>query len=251
MKTIKLTLCVALFAAATPAQRLPRTTTTIYLDTALEISNYLTSLEQPQASGIAWPASDQPATYISTGVADGAAGIGFFYLRLYRVTRDPAFLDKARKAADFVDHQYHNGGIFGNYDWLSGVAGGGEFFLALYSETADPTFLDRATFAGNWLVSNALSGANGYHWEFPGVTNIYTSLAHGAGGVALFLAHLYRQTGDPTHLQYAEGAVRWLRQYTVPLGNSAIGWKRLTTDTVTYNGWCGGSAGVYFILKEL
>jgi hypothetical protein len=31
-----------------PAQRLPRTTTTIYLDTALEISNYLTSLEQPQ-----------------------------------------------------------------------------------------------------------------------------------------------------------------------------------------------------------
>jgi lantibiotic modifying enzyme len=248
MKTIQLLFCAILLASAMPAQRLPRKATP-YLDTALEVSNYLTSLERPQAIGIAWPASDQPATYVSTGVSDGAAGIGFFYLRLYQVTGDPAFLDKAGKAADFVDHEYRNG-IYGNYDWLSGVAGGGEFFLALYSETADPAALDRATYAGNWLVSNALSGANGYHWEFPGLTNIYTSLAHGAGGVALFLAHLYRQTGDPKYLQYAEGAVRWLRQYTVPLPNSAIGWKRLTTDT-TYNGWCGGSAGVYFILKEL
>ena len=49
----------------------------------------------------------------------------------------------------------------------------------------------------------------------------------------------------------AEGAVRWATHYTLPLGDSAIGWKRLTTDTVTYNGWCGGSAGMYFVLKEL
>jgi len=250
MKTIAVVSCGFLFASAMLAQRVTPITTP-YLDTAIQVSNYLTSLERPQRSGIAWPASDQPGAYVSTGVDMGAAGIGFFYLRLYQVTRDPAFLDKARQAADFVDYQYRNGGIYGDYDWLSGVAGGGEFFLAMYSATGDPTFLDRATFAGDWLAGNALSDANGYHWVFPGLTNVYTSLAHGAGGVALFLAHLYEQTDNPTYLQYAEGAVRWVRQYTVPLGNSAIGWKRLTTDTVTYNGWCGGSAGMYFILKEL
>ncbi|HMD71559.1 MAG TPA: lanthionine synthetase LanC family protein [Bryobacteraceae bacterium] len=250
MKTIKLFFCAVLLASSVQAQRLPRRATP-YLDTALEVSNYLASLEQPQASGIAWPASDQPGTYVSTGVVDGAAGIGFFYLRLYQVTRDPAFLDKARKAADFVDYQYRNGGIYGNYDWLSGVAGGGEFFLALYSATADPVYLNRATFAGDWLESNALSDAYGYHWVFPGLTNVYTSLAHGSGGVALFLTHLYRQTANPSYLQFAEGAVRWTTHYTVPLGDSAIGWKRLATDTGTYNGWCGGSAGMYFVLKEL
>jgi hypothetical protein len=250
MKTIKLYFCVVVFASAMPAQQ-SAPTAAPYLDTALQVSNYLASLEQPQAVGTAWPASDQPGAYMSTGVVDGAAGIGFFYLRLYQVTGDAAYLDKARQAADFVDDQYRNGGIYGNYDWLSGVAGGGEFFLAMYSETGDPAFLDSATFAGDWLVGDAIVDANGYHWEFPGITNVYTSLAHGAGGVALFLSHLYRQTNNPSYLQYAEGAVRWLSQYTVPLGDSAIGWKRLTTDTVTYNGWCGGSAGVYFILKEL
>jgi lantibiotic modifying enzyme len=250
MKTIKLVFCGVLFASAMLGQRLPLRTTP-YLDAALEVSNYLTSLERPQASGIAWPSSDQPSAYISTGVDVGASGIGFFYLRLYQVTRDPAYLDKARKAADFVAYQYRNGQIYGDYDWLSGVAGGGEFFLAMYSATADPAFLDRAKFAGDWLESSALVDAGGYHWVFPGLTNVYTSLAHGAGGVALFLTHLYRQTSNPTDLQYAEGAVRWATHYTLPLGDSAIGWKRLTTDTVTYNGWCGGSAGMYFVLKEL
>ena len=250
MKTIKLCLGAMVFASVLAAQP-PAPTAAPYLDTALQVSNYLISLERPQASGIAWPASDQPGSYMSTGVVDGAAGIGFFYLRLYQVTGNAAFLAKARQAASYVDYQYRNGGIFGNYDWLSGVAGGGEFFLAMYSETGDPAFLDSATFAGDWLAGDAIAGANGYHWVFPGITNVYTSLAHGAGGVALFLTRLYRQTGNPLYLQYAEGAVRWLGQYTVPLGPSAIGWKRLTTDTVTYNGWCGGAAGVYFILKEL
>lgn len=208
MKTIKLCLGAMVFASVLAAQP-PAPTAAPYLDTALQVSNYLISLERPQASGIAWPASDQPGSYMSTGVVDGAAGIGFFYLRLYQVTGNAAFLAKARQAASYVDYQYRNGGIFGNYDWLSGVAGGGEFFLAMYSETGDPAFLDSATFAGDWLAGDAIAGANGYHWVFPGITNVYTSLAHGAGGVALFLTRLYRQTGNPLYLQYAEGAVRW------------------------------------------
>lgn len=220
-----------------------------YLRAALQTANYLATLERAQTSGVAWPAWDGPSAFVSTGLDSGAAGIGFFYLRLYRATGEKAYLNKARQAADFVYREYQAGNAW--HDWLSGVAGGGEFFLALYSATADAAFLDRAAFAGDWLVRNAIADASGYHWEFRGLTNVYTSLAHGSGGVALFLARLYQQTGNATYLEYAEGAVRWMRQFMVPLGDSAIGWKRLTTDTQVYNGWCGGSAGVYFILKKL
>lgn len=221
-----------------------------YLDGAIQAANYLATLERPQAHGIAWPAWDGNGAYLTTGVDMGAAGIGLFHLRLYQVTGDPAYLDKARRAADFVYGEYQAGRNPG-YDWLGGVAGGGEFFLALYAATGDSALLDDAVWAGDWLVRNARTDGFGYHWEFTTTPNVYTSLAHGSGGVALFLSRLYQQTGNSVYLQYAEGAIRWMRQFIVPLGESAIGWKRLTTDAAAYNGWCGGSAGVYFILKKL
>ena len=42
-----------------------------------------------------------------TGVPDGAAGIGFFFLRLNHVTRNPADLCKARRAADHIASTQH------------------------------------------------------------------------------------------------------------------------------------------------
>jgi hypothetical protein len=45
---------------------------------------------------------------VLTGVSDGAAGIGFFFfLRLNRVTRNPAYLGKARRAADYITSTRH------------------------------------------------------------------------------------------------------------------------------------------------
>jgi len=251
MRCTKLVL-VSVFSVAVASAQTAQRFTSPYLTAARQASAWLDTLAVPQPTGTAWLVSQGgQASYVTTGVDAGAAGIGLFYLRLYQATGDQAALAKARSAADFVDSQYRAGNMQGDYDWFSGVASGGDFFLTLYAATGDTTFRDRATFAGDWLVSNAIADSNGYHWEFPGLTNVYTSLAHGTGGVALFLTQLYEVTGNATYLQYAEGAVQWLRQYIVTLGDSAIGWKRLTTDSGVYNGWCGGSAGVYFILKEL
>ena len=239
-------LCCVLASSAALAQESSHP----YLDAAVQDANYLATLERPQAHGIAWPAWDGTGAYITTGVDSGAAGIGLFHLRLYQVTGDASYLSKARQAADYVYGEYKAGRNPG-YDWLGGVASGGEFFLALYAETRDSVLLEEAVWAGDWLVSNARTDSFGYHWEFTTTPNVYTGLAHGAGGVALFLSRLYQQTGNSVYLQTAEGAIRWMRQFIVPLGESAIGWERLTTDTASYNGWCGGSAGVHFILKKL
>ncbi len=44
---------------------------------------------------------------VPTGVSGGAAGIGFFFLRLNHVTRNPAYLCKARRAADYIASTQH------------------------------------------------------------------------------------------------------------------------------------------------
>ena len=59
------------------------------------------------SSGSAWPSNDGPNAPVLSGVSDRAAGIGFFFLRLNHVTRNPAYLDKARRAADYLASTQH------------------------------------------------------------------------------------------------------------------------------------------------
>lgn len=47
------------------------------------------------------------STLVLTGVSGRAAGIGFFFLRLNYVTRNPAYLGKARRAADYIASTQH------------------------------------------------------------------------------------------------------------------------------------------------
>jgi hypothetical protein len=103
----------ALLAAAAPtpvgAQRewSPRRperarASTPYLEADVNVAGWLSTLERQMSSGSAWPSNDGPNAPVLTGVSDGAAGIGFFFLRLNHVTRNPAYLGKARRAADYI-----------------------------------------------------------------------------------------------------------------------------------------------------
>jgi lantibiotic modifying enzyme len=79
---------------------------------------------------------------------------------------------------------------------------------------------------------------------------VYTGIAHGAAGAGMFFVHLYEHSGRAEDLQVAIDAYRWMRQHTVPLA-SGIGWKRLTSDTSAYHGFCGGSSGILYLIEEL
>lgn len=59
------------------------------------------------SSGSARPSNDAPNAPVFTGVSDGAAGIGFFFLRLNHVTRNPAYLGKARRVAGYIASTQH------------------------------------------------------------------------------------------------------------------------------------------------
>ena len=122
-----------------------------YLNAARAAASWLESLERRGAGdALSWPTSEA-ATGAATGVDLGAAGIGAFHLRLYEVTGEHRYLDKAIGAGSWIANAYASGG--GGVDWLGGRAGGGEYFLALYEATGDGRWRDEAKKAAASLIA--------------------------------------------------------------------------------------------------
>src|SRR5581483_2497459 len=216
---------------------------------AREAAAWLTAMERPVApDGLAWAYSSDNPSVTGPGIDGGASGVGFFLLRLYRATGETAFLEKAKKAANYVAARSTS---IDSYDWLNGAAGCGEFLLAMHSETGDERYVNGARAYGDWLIAHAIVSGDGVHWTLPQLTRDYTGLAHGPAGVGIFLLDLYQATREQTYLDYAKRAWNWTSRYSIDAGTNAITWKRLTTDKVDYPGWCGGSTGILFFLHRL
>ena len=218
-----------------------------YLNAARAAAAWLESLERQGARGtVSWPTSES-ANGAATGIDLGAAGIGAFHLRLYVVTGEQRYLDKAIGAGAFVAESYAGGG--GGVDWLGGRAGGGEYLLALYDVTGDPRWLDEAKRAAASLITAGRGDAETIYW-LNGQS--FTSLAHGAAGIGHFFLRLHRVAPDPQYIDVAMRASRWILQHTLPAGpNGGITIKRVTTDAAGYMGWCGGTVGTIIFFDEL
>ena len=222
---------------------------TSYLVAARHTAAWLATMERPVTTGIAWAASDRnPAT--PAGLGPGASGIGLFFLRLYEVTGEVAYLDKARGAADYVASEYRRGRSSG-FDWQAGAIGGGEFFVMMYRVTGEKRYLDDARSTAALLLTQATRDATGTYWQFPNSTAIYPGIAHGAAGGGVFFLHLYELTTEQQYLDIALDCYKWMMGHTVPIGSDAVGWKQVTRDEAAYHGLCGGASGIVYFLDEL
>jgi hypothetical protein len=223
-----------------------------YLSTAIKTANWLISMEHEELScdGLSWPCSNISDMKFS-GLDQGTAGIGLFFLQLYFVTHDSLYLNKTLRAANYAYQEYSRGNLYG-HDWLAGAAGGGDFFIALYKATKDIKHLQKAEQIAEWLIYEVISDEKGYYWRhYPDFPKLYTGIAHGGAGIGLFYLNLFEQTNNEKYLEIAKGAFNWIFQYTVIFDDSSLGWKRLTTDSYVYHLWCGGSTGIIFFLEKL
>jgi lantibiotic modifying enzyme len=253
-RTIFVLLALAVIATVAEGSRrravghpTPRPATmTPWLQTAIETAAWLESTARERNGGLAW-SNDIAAPDAVTPGLPGTSGAGFFFLRLHQVTREPRYLAIAERAAAFVASTCANT----LFDWQAGTIGCGEFLVALHRETRSPLQLQRAEAMGASLLNRAKRDGDGLYWELSGSTNLYTGIAHGAGGAIILLLDLYELTGNAKYLDAAEGAWRWISRHHVDLGSGAVGWKRLTTDSTGYNGWCGGAAGMIFVFDRL
>jgi hypothetical protein len=194
-----------------------------------------------------------------TGMYAGAAGIGTFFLDMYRTTGDSTYLSYAEGAAIWIESVANktHGLRFAETDsadtstelstrWTFGSPGIGGFFVNLYLATDDSTYAGWANQTAEGLIFNALTDEGGYSWTHKnGNTDRYVGRWHGAAGTALFFTEMYDLYGNVTYLNYAEGTADWIyATHNEDQGNFYP--DNNVTDPKSYKlgGWSRSSAGI-------
>ena len=249
-RSLFIALALVVLSPERPSQQAP-VNAADYLNAARSVARYLDSIATvDRATGLrAWPGSNLN-TRASSGMDNGAAGIGTFYLQLYEATRDASYLLVAEQASDYVFAQYRRSGP-PLADWLGGAAGAGSFAARLYDLTGRSAHLANVQWVADWLVTNAKTNGDGRHWPQPNNPKVFIGRYHGPAGIGLFLLRAHELTGDARYLDTAVSGLRWMEQHIVRFSADAIGWRRLTTDRGAYHQWCGGSSGIMEFLGSL
>ncbi|MHA2224932.1 MAG: lanthionine synthetase LanC family protein [Candidatus Hodarchaeales archaeon] len=165
-----------------------------------------------------------------TGYSAGNAGVGSFFIKLYRGTGEMRWLDNAKKVGNWLisnktDGTWINGGVSYTTDDLnenatitgidSGAAGIGQFFLELFAETQDVKYAHAVFDAASWLISHANSSEEGVKW--PKTTSgiddndsYFTGYSFGAAGIGSFFGQAYEVFGCSQFKTAMLGAARWL-----------------------------------------
>ncbi len=225
------------------------TNSNFYLDFAEKTAAWLMAKAVASAGGaFSWPTADEQS-YSRSGMDQGTAGIGTFFLELYKMTEKGVYLSYAEGAGKSLGaHSYQDGEI----DWISGAAGEGCFLIDLWQVAKNGYYLNEARRAADWLIAKHYEDRGGYHWKhYPDYTKIFTGFAHGASGIGYFFARLYKETGDARYLDCAKKAAVWVNSYSWEPGPNLYCWPRLTTDTDPNTSWCGGSVGIILFFLEL
>jgi len=169
-----------------------------------------------------------------------------FMIHLYRLTGDPAYLDSARRVADFlVKAQNPNGSWPGGYYWgakkgkTSGGKdyGGGEFndgamtdpfehLLLMYHVTKDESYLDPLIRAADWILESQVRGpAWGWAQQYSSDNRPAWARQHEPPAVcprvlvfhvARILFHAYFLTGEEKYPLAMCDAVDWLKRVEDP-----------------------------------
>lgn len=158
----------------------------------------------------------QDREFVLPNFSHGAAGVGYFFARLYEVTGNASYLETAFGAARYLEAiAVQEGGGFrvpygwplesweGRFDvgWAHGPAGTARLFYQLWRVTDDVHWFARTEQCAVGILQSGVPGTpNPGFGEEP----FKNDLRFGIGGVAAFFIDLYRVTEKP---QYREKAI--------------------------------------------
>ncbi len=154
-------------------------------------------------------------------------------------------------------------GITGERELLDlsiGAAGAGLGYLYAHRQGLDPQALELARKTADRLIEMSVDGDGGPNWlmmaDMPFPFDA-PNFAHGASGVAYFLADLYRATGEQRYLDVAIAAAGYVEAHTVETDPASNGTLVCHTDQhpgLYYLGVCHGPPGtgrLLFLLHEI
>lgn len=192
-----------------------------------------------------------------SGLYTGVAGLGYVLHETYKVTNN----ERYREAAEHVVALLTEGaeptepGVTWTpvTDIVSGSAGTGLFLLYAAEEMKATRALDVAKQAGHHLMAHQIDTPDGAKWgmmdTFP---RLMPNFSHGTGGVAYFLAELFRVTQDSTFLEPALAGGRYLQ--SVANDDGLIFHHEPEGEDLFYLSWCHGPPGtarLYYRLWQI
>lgn len=250
-----------------------------YLKTARETAEWINEQEVTEAEGIIWKTfpDGQPGLTGSSILSDtsfyaGSAGIGFFFLRLYQVTQDKKWLEKAELAADYLLSKEKDISFYRNiqgqieaekgkehasklYGWAFGYKIGpiseGQFAHALFLETNEQKYYDFAIRQADTFVEAGIEEDEKIHWSDA------RDIVGDAGGI-VYLLQVYKQTGNKKYLETAVKAGEYIEQFANPAKNGGtyyylydlVAANEGDEDTIHVN-FSHGSAGTAYLWAVL
>jgi lantibiotic modifying enzyme len=175
---------------------------------AIKAGDHLIDLGEPSKGGARW-AMNPGVQRQMPNFSHGTAGIAYYFASLYKVTREPRFLDAALAGARYitaiaktdgdiclVQHDQDNLDLY-YLGWCHGPVGTARLFYQLYKVTGDKTWM-------TWVAksANGISKSGIPEQRTPGFWN-NVSQCCGSAGVAEFFLDLYGETKEPRYLDFA------------------------------------------------
>jgi rhamnogalacturonyl hydrolase YesR len=196
------------------------------------LATYILSKAEYDSGGYKWATRMDGRVFYNAVFQNGAAGVGFFLLSLYKITGNTSLLEYAKGAASWVMSraESRDGGLtWPHYDLQAGwyltpdksVAGIAKFFLEMYSVTGDRKYLEYAMRATDWIINTGVKCQgdrcyveyNPYHQAAFGV------YSYPQRDVGTLLIELYTITKDQTYLDYAKKIGNWILGTSECYGN--------------------------------
>lgn len=194
------------------------------------------------------------ASDLDPGLFTGHGGVALFHLAVARFLGDAAALSRARGLGmRLVERPAVD------TDLLSGAAGSGLVSLALHHATGDGAFLEHSRRLVRFLADCAEPYAGGVAWRgrdprrpLPEAasradrelgTRRHTGLAHGSGGVCLFLLEHSKTVRDPAAEDLCRRGLAGLSALARWNGTGVF-WPRSDRNDTLATHWCHGSAGI-------
>ena len=235
------------------------TTSETYLENALKVAEWIDKYSVKKEIGKSWQLSSGEGSSEGDNLAQkltdrtiysGAAGIGYFYIQLYEITKDEKYLKEALEAGEYILSTFDE--ELGKKPGIhTGLAGEGLYAELLYKKTGNQKYRDYAIKAGETVYSQAERTPDGIHWyAIPDYM--------GDASVIAYWIYLADITGDKKYLSYAKEALDYIVSLHLTDDDGLIYWKFLDLNNyfpelpkggIVAN-FAHGTSGIVYLLTK-
>lgn len=230
-----------------------------YLAAAIETAEWIKKYEVVTEEGKRWKISgaeerkydEVEDSFLSDrSLYSGAAGIGFFFIQLYEVTKEKQWLDEAIGAADYLIHTYSQE-LSTNPGIHTGTAGEGLFLELLYKKTGEQRYRDQVIRIADDIYEKAIKEDGSIHWQ-----GFFDYM--GDGGAIAYWLHVAEAAKEQKYVTYAKEALDSILKLQVEQKDGSVYWKLFDPHeyfkTVPEGGvvpnFAHGTAGIAYLLTK-